>query len=133
MAKAVSNHHLHSLLEQAGYAQARAAFARQVNLHGRDHGLNLQYDAASVYWWLRGRRPDDPVPQVIAEVLARRIGRTIGVDGLGFTTGGALAGLGLTFAADLADARTTVADLWRQQVARQDALSAAPFVASATA
>lgn len=133
MAKAVSNHHLHALLEQAGYAQARAAFARQVNLRGRDHGLNLQYDAASVYWWLRGRRPDDPVPQVIAEVLARRIGRMIGVDALGFTTGGTLAGLGLTFAADLADARTTVADLWRQQVARQDALSAAPFVASATA
>lgn len=133
MARAVSNHHLHALLEEAGYAQARAAFARQVNLRGRDHGLNLRYDAASVYWWLRGRRPDDPVPQVIAEVLARRIGRSIAVNELGFTTGGTLAGLGLAFAADLEDARTTVADLWRQQVAQQDALSSAPFVASATA
>lgn len=133
MTKAVSNHQLHALLEQAWYAQARAAFARQVNLRCRAHGLNLRYDAASVYWWLRGRRPDDPVPQVIAEVLARRIGREIGVDELGFTNGGQLAGLGLAYAADLETARSTVSDPWRQQVARQGALSSIPFVAAATA
>ncbi|MFC0528585.1 hypothetical protein [Phytohabitans kaempferiae] len=133
MAKAVSNHHLHALLEQAGYTQARAAFARQVNLRGRARGLNLQYDAASVYWWLRGRRPDDPVSQVIAEVLARRVGRAVSVDELGFTSGGQLAGLGLAFASDLDDARATVADLWRQQVARHDALSSIPFIPAATA
>ncbi|MFB6393836.1 hypothetical protein [Polymorphospora lycopeni] len=132
MARVVSNHHLYALLEEAGYAQARAAFARQVNLRGRAHGLTLRYDAASVYWWLRGRRPDHPVPQVIADVLTRRLGRPIGVDALGFTTGGALASLGLTFPADLKDARATVADLWRQQVARHGALSAVPFVAAAT-
>lgn len=133
MPKVVSNHPLHALLGEAGYAQARAAFARQVNLRGQAHGLALRYDAASVYWWLRGRRPDDPVPQVIAEVLTRRLGRPIGVDELGFTTAGRLAGIGLTFPADLDNARTTVADLWRQQVARQDALSTVPFVVTATA
>ncbi|MFI7203876.1 hypothetical protein [Micromonospora aurantiaca (nom. illeg.)] len=133
MAKAVTNHHLQAVLTEAGYAQARAAFARQVNLRGQAHGLALRYDAASVYWWLRGRRPDDPVPQVIAEVLTRRLGRPVGVDELGFTTGGQLAGLGLTFATDLEDTRTTVADLWRQQVARHDVLSTVPFVAAATA
>ncbi|GIE11971.1 hypothetical protein Afe05nite_38110 [Paractinoplanes ferrugineus] len=133
MAKAVSNHHLQALLHQAGYGQARAAFTRQVNLRGRDHHLDLHYDAASVYWWLRGRKPDEPVPQVIAEVLARRIGRAVAIDELGFTAGVASADLGLTFAADLEEARTTVTALWRHQVTRRDALSAAPFVASATA
>jgi len=117
MAKAVSNHHLHALLAEAGYGHG--GFTRQVNLRGRGHGLNLQYDAASVYWWLRGRRPGDPVPQVIAEVLSRRIGRPVAVAELGFATGGQLTSLGLTFAADIDDARTTVTDLWRNQVARQ--------------
>src|SRR5690349_10502914 len=120
MAKPVSNHHLQALLHQAGYAQARAAFTRQVNLRGRDHHLDLHYDAASVYWWLRGRKPDEPVPQVIAEVLARRISRAVAIDELGFTAGVASADLGLTFAADLDEARTTVTALWRHQVTRRD-------------
>jgi len=133
MAKAVSNHHLHALLAEAGYGHAHGGFARQVNLRGRTHGLSLQYDAASVYWWLRGRRPDDPVPQMIVEVLSRRIGRPIAVAELGFATGGSLASLGLTYAADLADARSTLTDLWRHQAAHQDLIAAAPFVAAATA
>jgi hypothetical protein len=37
------------------------------------------------------------------------------------------------FATNLEDTRTAVADLWRQQVARKDALSTVPFVAAATA
>lgn len=130
MAKAISNHLLHDLLTEAGYAHG--GFARQVNLRGRGYGLTLRYDAASVYWWLRGRRPGDPVPQVIAEVLGRRIGRPVTVAELGFTTGGELAGLGLTFAADLAEARSVVADLWRHQVVRRENVGAAPFVPAAT-
>ncbi|HET8661281.1 MAG TPA: hypothetical protein VFM55_20070 [Micromonosporaceae bacterium] len=133
MAKAVSNHHLNAVLVEAGYGRAHGTFARQVNLRGRDHGPVLQYDAASVYWWLRGRRPDDPVPQVIAEVLSRRLGRSVAVAELGFDARGAQTGLGLTFAADLDDARTTVAGLWRHQVARHSFLTAAPFVSTATA
>ncbi|WP_157545720.1 hypothetical protein [Hamadaea tsunoensis] len=132
MARAVTNHHLHALLAEAGYAQARSAFARQVNLRGQARGLALRYDAASVYWWLRGRRPDDPVPQVIAEVLSRRIRRPVDVDELGLAAGGASSELGLTFATGLEQTRDTVASLWRQQVARQDTLSSMPFVVAAT-
>jgi tetratricopeptide (TPR) repeat protein len=133
MAKAVSNHHLRDLLIDAGYGGAHGGFARQVNLRGRDRGIALRYDAASVYWWLRGRRPADPVPQVIAEVLARRIGRLVRVAELGFVAGDRPAGLGLAFAADLDEARTTVTALWRRQVAEEDLDYAAPFVGAATA
>ncbi|GIH07170.1 MFS transporter [Rhizocola hellebori] len=120
-------------MEQAGYHNAHAAFARQVNLHGRQtHGLTLRYDAASVYWWLRGRRPDSPAPQLIAEVLARRLGRQLIAVDLGFQHAEDLSGLGLTFDSDLDDARSTVTELWRRQRLRHEFLATAPFVAAAT-
>lgn len=60
MPKPVINHELDALLAEAGYSQTQAAFARQVNLHSRNsRGVELQYDGASVYWWLRGRSSDD--------------------------------------------------------------------------
>lgn len=132
MAKQVSNDQLQTLLADAGYGHAHGQFARQVNLRGSDHGLTLRYDAASVYWWLRGRCPEDPVPQVIAEVLARRVDRVVSVDDLGFTTAGQTLSLGLAFPTDLDEARSAVTDLWRYQVTREGALTAAPFVAAAT-
>lgn len=134
MTKPVTNHELDALLTQAGYSVARAQFARQVNLHGRKtHGLELRYDGASVYWWLRGRCPDDPVPVVMTEVLARRLRRPVTVDDLGFRTASAeLSRLGLTFASSLDETRETVGGLWRGLVLRRDVLTAAPFVVAAT-
>jgi len=136
MARPVTNLFLHAMLADAGYDHAHAGLARQVNLHGRHIGLNLRYDAASVYWWLRGRRPDDPVPQLIADVLARRLGRAITPADVGFDTspGSPIpSALGLAFGENITDALTTVSELWRYQVLRRDFLAAAPFVAAATA
>lgn len=137
MAGAVSNHRLHALLATAGYARAHGGFARQVNLRGRTDGLHLQYDAASVYWWLRGRCPIDPVPQLIADVLGRRIGRPVSRDELGFPVAGAsrtpLAGLGLSYLPDLDGTRTTVADLWHHHATQPESLVSAPYVPAATA
>ncbi|MGC4857566.1 hypothetical protein ACLQ24_30430 [Micromonospora sp. DT4] len=52
------------LLTAAGYGNAHAAFARQLNHAGREQGA-WRYDAASVYWWLRGRRPAEHVQETV--------------------------------------------------------------------
>lgn len=79
MAPAVTNHDLEALLAAAEYAHA--AFARQINLAVAGDG---SYDSASVYWWLRGRRPEPGVQATIAAVLSRRLRRTVSVIELGF-------------------------------------------------
>lgn len=134
MPKPVTNHELDTLLSDAGYSQTQAAFARQVNAHSRQsRGIELQHSGASVYWWLRGRTPDDPAPAVIAEVLTRRLHRTITPDDLGFRRGGAdLTRLGLTYDSSLEDSRTNVTDLWRYLLLRREVLTAAPLVVGAT-
>ncbi|GGL87861.1 hypothetical protein [Micromonospora yangpuensis] len=87
MARPVTNSGLEALLREADYQNAHATFARQVNHAGRAYG-SWRYDAASVYWWLRGRRPAKDVQAVMVEVLARRIGRPVDRDQLGFTEAG---------------------------------------------
>ncbi|MGW5560534.1 hypothetical protein ACWER9_25340 [Micromonospora sp. NPDC003944] len=85
MARPVTNTAFEGLLLAAGYANSHAAFARQLNHTGRDQGT-WRYDAASVYWWLRGRRPGEHVQAAMAETLARKLGRSVGVIELGFGT-----------------------------------------------
>ncbi|MGN9778439.1 hypothetical protein ACTMS0_22115 [Micromonospora sp. H33] len=74
------------LLRAAGYGNAHAAFARQLNHAGRKHGT-WRYDAASVYWWLRGRRPAEYVQATMTEVFSRKVGHPVAVVELGFTAG----------------------------------------------
>ena len=76
MARPVTNTAFEGLLLAAGYGNAHAAFARQLNHAGRDQGT-WRYDAASVYWWLRGRRPAEHVQAAMAETLARKLGRPV--------------------------------------------------------
>ncbi|MGW3787396.1 hypothetical protein ACWD5Z_22615 [Micromonospora chokoriensis] len=81
----MTNAAFEGLLRAAGYANAHAAFARQLNHTGRDQGT-WRYDAASVYWWLRGRRPGEHVQAAMAETLARKLDRSVTVTELGFGT-----------------------------------------------
>ncbi|MEV4387229.1 hypothetical protein AB0J68_16175 [Micromonospora sp. NPDC049580] len=83
MARPVTNAAFDGLLTAAGYGNAHAAFARQLNHAGREQGA-WRYDAASVYWWLRGRRPGEHVQSAMAETLARKLGRTVSTSELGF-------------------------------------------------
>ncbi|MFG1884714.1 hypothetical protein [Micromonospora sp. NPDC049102] len=87
MARPVSNAAFEGLLAAAGYGNAHAAFARQLNYAGREQGA-WRYDAASVYWWLRGRTPGENVQAAMTETLTRKLGRPISASELGF---GALA------------------------------------------
>ncbi|MFI6235370.1 hypothetical protein ACIBD9_17575 [Micromonospora sp. NPDC050784] len=83
MARPVTNSAFEGLLSAAGYGNAHATFARQLNHAGRNEGA-WRYDAASVYWWLRGRRPGEHVQAAMAETLARKLGRPVAVTELGF-------------------------------------------------
>ncbi|MEW2430711.1 hypothetical protein AB0877_22105 [Micromonospora sp. NPDC047644] len=83
MARPVTNAAFEGLLRAAGYGNAHAAFARQLNHAGRNQGA-WRYDAASVYWWLRGRRPGEHVRAAMAETLARKLGRLVAETELGF-------------------------------------------------
>ena len=128
MARPVTNHDLDALLTQAGYALAHGAFARQVNHAIRDRAAS-SYDAASVYWWLRGRRPEEAARTAIAAVLARKLQRPVTVNDLGF--GCSDASVGLVYPPSPSAAIKAATDLWRLIVHRRDVLTAVSFVTTA--
>ncbi|MEU4531593.1 hypothetical protein AB0F49_25530 [Micromonospora ureilytica] len=109
MARPVTNAAFEGLLSAAGYGNGHAAFARQLNHAGRDQGA-WRYDAASVYWWLRGRRPGEHVQAAIAETLTRKLGRSVAVTELGF---GATDSIGMcTYPASVDGAIDTAEQIW---------------------
>lgn len=127
MARPVTNYDLDALLREAGYDRSHAAFARQVNHASRDVGT-FRYDAASVYWWLRGRQPDAAVQVAMAGVLGRRVCRPVRVEELGFDVTDAH-GL-VCYPATPAEAINSAAALWRTLARRHDLLDDAVFVPS---
>ncbi|TDC03371.1 hypothetical protein E1267_26455 [Nonomuraea longispora] len=138
MTRPVTNRALETLLTEAAYHRSLAAFARQVNRAAAEkYGLVLKYDGASVYWWLRGRCPEQPAPELIAEVLAARLGRAVAAGDLGFAALAADADAqALSFPTTVPAAIETAAGLWRRlgtTISSSPALpySSAPFVASA--
>ncbi|MFC8298387.1 hypothetical protein [Micromonospora orduensis] len=109
MARPVTNSAFEGLLRAAGYGNAHAAFARQLNHAGRNDGA-WRYDAASVYWWLRGRRPGEHVQAAMAETLARKVGRSVAVAELGF---GAAGGIGIcVYPASIDGAIDSAEQIW---------------------
>ncbi|MGC4846428.1 hypothetical protein ACLQ3F_04280 [Micromonospora sp. DT15] len=115
MARPVTNSTFEELLRAAGYDNAHAAFARQLNHAGRDQGI-WRYDAASIYWWLRGRRPGEHVQAAMAETLARKIGRSVAITELGFGAGG---GIGLcAYPATVDEAINTAEQIWTKLAKR---------------
>jgi tetratricopeptide (TPR) repeat protein len=130
----VTNTELESLLAQASYARSHSAFARQINrAAAHRYGLVLKYDGASVYWWLRGRCPEQPAPELIAEALSGRLGRRVHVAELGFSR---LADDGdadaLTFPTTMSGAIEAAVALWRR-IGKAAPEHAAPFVTTAAA
>ncbi|TDD96819.1 hypothetical protein [Actinomadura rubrisoli] len=82
---ATPNDQLRALLAEARLNGA--ALARAVNQLADENGMSLAYGRAAVSQWLRGSHPRRPVPQLIAEVLSRRLDRTITPDAAGFGNG----------------------------------------------
>ncbi|MGD3111151.1 hypothetical protein [Streptomyces sp. YGL11-2] len=77
MARHRPNEHLAELLTEADWSAGE--LARAVNALGTKHGVRLRYDRTSVAHWLNGSRPRPPVPDLVAQVLTRRIARTVTV------------------------------------------------------
>ena len=121
----MTNHELAALIQAAG--RSHAALARKVNTAaaGR-HGLDLRYDQASVYWWLRGRVPTDPVPGLLAEILSDWLARVVQVADLGFTDPGGHLGLDLAAAPGQAQAVTASGSKIMEATAVPSAAPAAP-------
>src|SRR5260370_36713687 len=112
----VTNDELAALIEAAG--RAHAALGRKVNTAaGGRQGLDWRYDQASVYWWLRGRVPADPVPGLLAEILSDWLARAVQVADLGFTDPGGH--VGLVLAATPGPAATSASELWRDVLQRR--------------
>ncbi|MET7879323.1 hypothetical protein ABZS52_20630 [Micromonospora profundi] len=109
MARPVTNSAFEGLLRAAGYGNAHAAFARQLNHAGRNEGA-WRYDAASVYWWLRGRRPGEHVQAAMAEAFARKLGRAVAVTEMGFGANDNIGTCG--YPASVGDAINTAEQLW---------------------
>lgn len=76
------NRRLRALLAEARWTQG--ALARAVNSAAAEVGLSLGYDRTSVAHWLGGTRPRAPVPELVAEVLTRRLQRTVSPGSAGF-------------------------------------------------
>ncbi|RAO17407.1 hypothetical protein [Micromonospora noduli] len=124
MARPVTNAAFEGLLLAAGYGNAHAAFARQLNHAGRDQGA-WRYDAASVYWWLRGRRPGEHVQAAMAETLARKLGRSVAVTELGF---GAPDSVGTcAYPASIDGAIDTAEQIWTRLAKHLNSQVSGPF------
>ncbi|MGW1376846.1 tetratricopeptide repeat protein [Streptomyces sp. NPDC002446] len=76
------NENLRALLAEARWTQA--ALARTVNALAAEIDLDLNYDRTAVAHWLSGTQPAPPVPELIAEALTRRLGRSVSPSAAGF-------------------------------------------------
>src|SRR5918999_490889 len=72
---------LDAILDEAGISHA--GLAAHVNQAGRARGLALRYEHTAVARWLKGQRPRGQVPDLICEVLASRLHRTVTLDDIG--------------------------------------------------
>jgi len=75
--RAAPNEALRALLAEAGWSGAE--LARRVNGVAAEAGLRLALDRRAVSFWLAGRHPRQPVPELVAEALSRGLGRQVGV------------------------------------------------------
>ncbi|MBB6174793.1 hypothetical protein HNR23_004853 [Nocardiopsis mwathae] len=88
------------------------ALARRVNTIGAEAGLRLAYGRASVSQWLSGARPRPPVPELVAEALARRIGRHLTPADIGWPAPEGTRGSAAWWEADPLD---LIADLYHRE------------------
>ena len=80
-----ANAALRRLLAEARWTED--ALARQVNAVAAEIGLATRLDRRSVSHWLAGRRPRSPLPELIAEAFARRLGRPLAAAETGLAAG----------------------------------------------
>lgn len=104
---------LDALIEAAGFSHA--GFADRVNRRGRQRGLDLHYDHASVARWVRDHAvPRGRVPEIICEVLGTGLGRAVSFADAGLDRAASQRGGGVP----LPEAVDRAAAVWRSAVKR---------------
>src|SRR5712691_9998376 len=126
----VRNAVLARFLEDAGFADRRSAFARLINIRGKDYGAEFKYTHTAVKRWIAGSVPHPPAPDVITDALTRLLGSPVTPADIGWPPSGSdIRGL----VADLAPVHTlsTVAALTGRKMNRRDLLRRVGAVSAA--
>ncbi|MER5970549.1 sporulation protein [Streptomyces sp. NPDC002055] len=108
------------------------ALALRINQLARATGLETDYSHTSIAnWSRRGMTPKWPVPKLIAQALAERLGRPVGPAEIGMGDAETPdATMGLDFPRDPADAVRAATSFW-SSVNRRDFLAGSGFAVSA--
>ncbi|MFM9369695.1 helix-turn-helix domain-containing protein [Streptomyces sp. Da 82-17] len=89
-ARRTPNDRLRERLEEAQWSGAE--LARAVNAAGRQAGVRVSYDRSNVSHWLAGTRPRPSARDLLVRAFAKRLGRLVTVEELGFGAVGAARG-----------------------------------------
>ncbi|MDF5756479.1 hypothetical protein [Spongiactinospora sp. TRM90649] len=124
------NRVLQRLISESGFSHK--GLARHLNDLGSARGLaGLKYDHSSVLRWLGGQRPRDPVPGLLAEIFAARLGRAMTSEDLGMPAVCTPVDLGQEFPHSWREGVATVTALWRADVERRRFLVESTFAVGA--
>ncbi|MGW0768034.1 transcriptional regulator [Streptomyces sp. NPDC002676] len=114
---------LDAILDEAGISHA--GLAAHVNQAGRRRGLTLRYEHTAVARWLKGQRPRGQVPDLICEVLAVRLQRSVTLDDIGLGVPGEPSS---THAGSLSGFVERATALWRSDEQQRPHVLGAPAV-----
>ncbi|MFD9074078.1 transcriptional regulator, partial [Streptomyces lasiicapitis] len=117
---------LDAILDEAGISHA--GLAAHVNQAGKARGLSLRYEHTAVARWLKGQRPRGQVPDLICEVLAGRLRRTVTLDDIGLGVPGVPAARQGSMASTLSGFVERATALWRSDEQQRPHLLGAPAV-----
>ncbi|WP_326825461.1 hypothetical protein [Streptosporangium sp. NBC_01756] len=124
------NRLLQRLIAEAGFTHK--GLSRKINDLGVSRGLpGLKYDHSSVLRWIGGQRPRDPVPGLLAEIFALRLGRSVSSEDLGLPVVPTSLDLGQEFTHTWQEGIATVTALWRGDVERRRFLIDSTFAVGA--
>ncbi|MET9785410.1 hypothetical protein [Streptomyces canus] len=101
------------------------SLARAVVVAGTRAGQDVTCDHTYVSRWLKGTIPRGDMPRFIADAVGRKVGRQLTIDDIGMGDAAVSAiqpNLGLDFPDHPETATTTVADLWRADLADAEPL-----------
>ncbi|WOT34284.1 hypothetical protein [Streptomyces coeruleorubidus] len=117
------NARLAALMDEGGFSHK--SLARAVVVAAARSGQDITCDHTYVSRWLKGAIPRGDMPRFIADAIGRKLGRQLAIDDIGMGDAAVSAiqpNLGLDFADHPETATTTVADLWRADLADADPL-----------
>ncbi|GGO64591.1 hypothetical protein [Nonomuraea cavernae] len=125
-----SNRLLQQLIAEAGFSHK--GLARRLNDLGAARGTpGLKYDHSSVLRWIAGQRPRGPVPSLLTEIFALRLGRPVSAEDLGMPAIITPLDLGQHFTHTWQEGIATVTALWRADVERRRFLIDSTFAIGA--